>query len=197
MKRIVPLILLVLISTTASAQLFKKKSNASDRKYLAGAVTTINNRVVFEKEILAEGVSADQIEERANAWIQKRFVKPTIISKKIYDSDPGTILIKAEEYIVFKNKFFVLDRSRIQYFLTITSKDGKCNFNMARITYWYDDEDDKGGMPNMSAEEWITDENAIGKDGKSLKKFPGKFRRKTIDLKDLLIEELTDAVTNK
>lgn len=197
MKRILPLILLVLISTTASAQLFKKKNKVTDPKYLAGAVTTINNRVVFEKEILAEGLTANQIEERVNAWIQERFVEPTIISKNIYESEPGTIILKAEEYIVFKKKFFVLDRSRIQYFLTITCEDGKCNFNMARITYWYDDEEEKGGIPNMSAEEWITDENAINKDGTKLKKFPGKFRRKTIDLKDQLIEEITNAITKK
>lgn len=187
----------MLISTAASAQLFKKKDKSTDQKYLAGTVTTVNNRVVFEKEIAAEGLTAEQVEERVNGWIQKRFVKPTIISKYIYESEPGTILLKAEEYIVFKKKFFVLDRSRIQYFLTLTCEDGKCKFNMARITYWYDDEEEKGGIPNMSAEDWITDENALREDGKSLKKFPGKFRRKTIDLKELLIEDLTNSLTTK
>ena len=45
----------------------------------------------------------------------------------------------------------------------------------------------------MIAEEWITDDNAFNEKGK-MKKFEGKFRRKTIDLKEQLIEELTKAL---
>ena len=75
------------------------------------------------------------------------------------------------------------------YFLTLTASDGNCNFHLSRITYWYDDEDDKGGI-KMIAEEWITDENAINKKGK-LKKFEGKFRNKTLELKEILVNDLT------
>jgi hypothetical protein len=78
------------------------------------------------------------------------------------------------------------------YFLTLTAQDGNCNFHLSRINYWYDDEDEKGGI-KMIAEEWITDDNAFGKNGK-LKKFEGKFRNKTIELKDQLIDELTKAL---
>jgi hypothetical protein len=42
----------------------------------------------------------------------------------------------------------------------------------------------------MIAEEWITDENAINKKG-NLKKFEGKFRNKTIELKNILVNDLT------
>ena len=41
----------------------------------------------------------------------------------------------------------------------------------------------------MKAEEWITDDNAFNSKG-GLKKFEGKFRRKTIDLKNQLVDEL-------
>ena len=51
----------------------------------------------------------------------------------------------------------------------------------------------KGGL-KMKAEEWITDEYAFNKKG-GLKKFEGKFRRKTIELKDLLIEDLKKNLT--
>lgn len=47
----------------------------------------------------------------------------------------------------------------------------------------------------MKAEEWITDDNAF-KDNGSLKRFEGKFRRKTIDLKNLLVEELAAYLNN-
>ena len=66
---------------------------------------------------------------------------------------------------------------------------------MSRITYWYDDEDDKGGL-RMKAEEWITDENAINKKGK-LKAFEGKFRRKTIELKESLTKELEHLLSRR
>ena len=47
----------------------------------------------------------------------------------------------------------------------------------------------------MIAEDWITDDNAFNKKGE-LKKFEGKFRRKTIDLKEQLIKELTEALNS-
>jgi hypothetical protein len=93
---------------------------------------------------------------------------------------------------VFKNTFFVLSRARMYYYMTIVPADGECRFKLSRITYWYDDEDENGGI-KMKAENWITDENAFKENGK-LKKFEGKFRRKTIDLKNLLIEEIKEAL---
>jgi hypothetical protein len=116
-----------------------------------------------------------------------------VIAAKRYDSEkPNTIIIKGEEYITFKSTFFVLSRARMYYFLTLTAQDGNCNFHLSRINYWYDDEDEKGGI-KMIAEEWITDDNAFNKKGK-MKKFEGKFRRKTIDLKEQLINELTQVL---
>lgn len=194
MKRLLPLIALLLICTAAEAQLFKKKERSVEPQYSAGTIPVTNGKVTFEEKIQAESLTAAQIEERVNNWITTRFVEPTIISVKKFDSDqPATTVIKGEEYIVFKDKFFVLSRARIYYYLTLTASDGQCTFNMSRITYWYDDEEEKGGL-KMKAEEWITDEYAFNKKG-GLKKFEGKFRRKTIELKDLLIEDLKKNLT--
>jgi uncharacterized protein YjbJ (UPF0337 family) len=193
MKRLLPLIILLLTYTAAEAQLFKKKERSVEPQYNVGTVPVANGKVTFEESIQAEGLTAAQIEERVNNWITTRFVEPTIISVKKFDSDqPATTVIKGEEYIVFKDKFFVLSRARMYYFLTLTAEDGCCNFHLSRITYWYDDEDDKGGI-KMIAEDWITDDNAFNKKGK-MKRFEGKFRRKTIDLKEQLINELTQAL---
>lgn len=191
MKKIFPLIILLIISTTTSAQLFKKRNKSVEPQYQMGMVPTDSlNRVSFTEVIEAEGLSAEQIKERVVAWFGNRYVEPKIIGKKIYDNPSANLFTaKAEEYIVFKNKFFVLDRSRIDYFLNIKCEEGRCIFNMSRITYWYDDEDPKGGL-HMKAEDWITDENAFTKNKKSLQRFEGKFRRKTIDLKNALVNEL-------
>ena len=197
MKKFMFILVLALMSTAgAEAQLIKKradKESVENSAYSAGKVPVINGKVTFEAEIPAKGLTAAQVEEKMNAWIAKRYVKPTVISVKRFDSEkPGTTIIKGEEYIVFKNTFFVLSRARMYYFLTLTAQDGNCNFHLSRINYWYDDEDEKGGI-KMIAEEWITDDNAFGKNGK-LKKFEGKFRNKTIELKDQLIDELTKAL---
>ena len=180
---------LVMAAMVSQAQIFKKAEREVEAKYAQGTVPVINGKVTFEEVIPAAGLTAEQVYEAAQAWVNERFVKPTVISKKEFQSEaPNTIVIKSEEYIVFKNKFLVLERARAYYYLTLTANDGSCTFNISRITYWYDDEDDKGGL-KMKAEEWITDDNAFTKDG-AMKKFEGKFRRKTIDLKDTLAGEL-------
>lgn len=195
MKRYLLLIVMILAMGTVQAQLFKKNNNVTEAQYHLGAVPVVNGKVAFEEVIQAEGLSAEEIETRVNEWIKRRFTKPTVISSMRFDSEqPNTTIVKSEEYIVFKNTFLVLSRARIYYYLTITAEDGQCTFNMSRITYWYDDEDEKGGI-KMKAENWITDEMAFNKKGR-LKKFEGKFRRKTIDLKELLIEELTNELTS-
>ena len=197
MKKILFILVLALLSATGTqAQLIKKSQKAetaTSKAIEVGNVPVVNGKVTFEADIQAKGLTASQIEEKASEWIAKRYVKPTVIAAKRYDSEkPNTIILKSEEYITFKSSFFVLSRARMYYFLTLTAQDGNCNFHLSRINYWYDDEDEKGGI-KMIAEDWITDDNAFSKNGK-LKKFEGKFRTKTIELKEQLIKELTQAL---
>ena len=197
MKRLLPLIILALLAVPTSAQLFKKKNKSVEVQYQKGAVAVVNGRVTFEEFIKADGLSADQVDKKVTDWIKERYVQPNVIASHEYESDTeGTTILKAEEYIVFKQNAFVLSRARIYYYLTIEAQDGGCRFNMSRITYWYDDEAENGGIKNMKAEEWITDDMAFDKKGK-LKKFEGKFRCKTIDLKNQLIEELEKELNSK
>ena len=196
MKKIFLLAVLVMAATLSQAQVFKKTETNVEAKYAQGTVPVINGKVTFEEVIPAAGLTAEQVYETAQTWVKERFVKPTVISSKEFQSEaPNTIVIKSEEYIVFKNKFLVLERARTYYYLTLTANDGSCTFNISRITYWYDDEDDKGGL-KMKAEDWITDDNAFTKEG-AMKKFEGKFRRKTIDLKEALTEDLKKRLGNK
>lgn len=196
MKKYILLLAMIVAIGTAQAQLFKKRSSVVEPQYQQGMVPVINGKVTFEEVIPATGLNAAEVEERVNNWITRRFVEPTIISVKRYESEkPGTAILKGEEYMIFRKTFFVLNRPRIYYYLTITAQDGQCIFNMSRITYWYDDEDENGGI-KMKAENWITDENAFNSKGK-LKKFEGRFRRKTIDLKNQLIEEIKSELNSK
>lgn len=197
MKKILSLILLLLVTATATqAQLFKKRDKKAKQEHSIGTVPVVNNKVTFEQVIPAEGLTAAEVESVAREWLSTRFVKPTVIAFKEYEQEqPGTIIGKSEEYLVFRNTFFVLNRTRIYYFLTITSNDGNCKLNMSRITYWWDDEADDGGL-KINAEECITDDVAITKDG-DLHRFYGKFRTKTIDLFNTLAGELTTLLNAK
>lgn len=186
MKKILLFTLFVFTIISVNAQTTDKEINKNSEE----VIPVVNGKVTFEEIIPAEGYTANEIKDIVNKWIKERFVKPTVISAKQFTANnPKATILKGEEYLVFKKAALVLERARIYYYLTITANEGSCTFNMSRITYWYDDEDDKGGI-KMIAEEWITDENAINKKGK-LKKFEGKFRNKTLELKDILINDLT------
>lgn len=198
MKKILLLIVLAIFSaSTVSAQLFKKKSKTVEPKYQAGAVTVTNGKVVFEETIAADGLTAEEIEARVNAWMRSRFVEPTVISAERHENrQQHTLTIKSEEYIVFKSTALVLNRTRIYYTLTVAAKEGSCNIKMSQISYWHDEEGEKGGIKDMKAEEWITDKVSFDKKGR-LKKFEGRFRSKTIDLKDTLVNELKRVLNSK
>ena len=127
MKKIMFILVLAILSTAgAQAQLIKKKAkkeSVENEAYKEGEVPVINGKVTFETEIPAPGLSATQVEEKVNAWIADRYVKPTVISVQRFESGkPGTTIIKGEEYIVFRSSFFILDRARMYYFLTLTAK---------------------------------------------------------------------------
>ena len=197
MKKILLLaiIMLAFVSNPVSAQLFKpKEKKPVTETYQTGTVPVINKRVVFSEKIEVPGVTAEEIMNRAQTWYNKRFVESTVISAKIIDKNtPNMFESAVEEYIVFKKKFFVLNRARIYYYITITSFDGVCEASISRISYWHDEESPDGGY-RYKAEELITDEYAL-KDG-MLTKHGGKFRTKTIDLKNTLFNELKQALTS-
>ena len=166
-----------------------------DSRYDKGNVPVVNGRVFFEKNIptlLSQGTAY----KRLNEWAQQRFNKPnTIVSKFTTDDATNGILgITAEEYIVFTNRFFVLDRTRINYWIEFQCADGSASIKMTRINYWYEEERD-GGL-KFSAEDFITDEQAFNKKGDKMHKDQEKFRRGTIDFFDTLVAEITHVLNN-
>lgn len=161
-----------------------------DQKYLVGAVPVVDGKVQFTKEISAPGKSAAQIYD----IILKYFTQLTkednqleqsrIVGK---DSINHSVAGSYQEWLVFKNKPLVLDRTRFMYTLTAQCEDGKATVTMRRIYYYYDEERDP---QTYLAEEWITDEYGLKKNKQKLSRVSGKFRRKTIDRKDYLFNKI-------
>ncbi len=188
MKKII-LFLLLCLPLLAVAQ--------TETKYLAGAITlSEDNFVSFHTEINAPSLSKQQIYDTLLKWANTRFQpEGKFHARVLYTNEQeGSIAVGGEEFLVFNHTALALDRSRIYYQLRIMCEEGKCKGEMTRIRYWYDEERDGG--EKFTAEEWITDKVALNKSKTKLAPIAGKFRRKTIDLKDELFKEMQDALTN-
>ena len=161
-----------------------------DPHYGVGAVPVVNGRVLFEKTITVNGATQEEIFEKAIRWAETRFVKPTVIASKYTETDSinGHFVVNAEEYIIFRNTFLELDKTRINYWYEVSCQDNTVTVRMTRITYWYEEERDGGRR--FTAEEWITDEECFNKKQTKFLRGSGKFRIKTIDLFDNLAREL-------
>ena len=105
------------------------------------------------------------------------------------DSVNHQLAANYQEWLVFKNKPLVLDRTRFMYTLTAECSDGKAEVTMRRIYYLYDEE---RNPQTYNAEEWITDEYGLKKNKDKLSRVSGKFRRKTIDRKDYLFNKMAN-----
>ncbi|MGL4852026.1 MAG: DUF4468 domain-containing protein [Phocaeicola sp.] len=188
MKKIL-LLLLICLPILAQAQ--------TNDPYLAGAIQLEENRVTFNKEIEAAGLSKQQLYDTLLEWANKRYQPEGKMNARVLftNVDEGSIAIAGEEWIVFASTSLALDRSRIYYGLQITCQTGKVELKMNRIRYWYDEARDGG--QKYAAEEWITDEIALNKSKTKLVPICGKFRRKTIDLKEELFAAVQAEIGNK
>ena len=166
-----------------------------EARYDKGSVPVVNGRVMFQGTTMTS-LSKSEAYERLSEWAKQRFVKPNVIVSKFTSEDETnfTLNLTAEEYIVFTNRFFVLDRTRINYWAEFQCTDGGVSVKLTRINYWYEEERE-GGI-KFSAEEFITDKEAFNSKGTKLLKDQGKFRRGTIDFFDRIMAEMNE-VLNK
>jgi colicin import membrane protein len=175
--------------TTVANEQFKNK-------YLAGAVPEVDGRVVFEKTISAPGKSKQQIYDILIDVFTKMTKEPNQFEQSRIafadEENKSQISASYQEWLVFKNKPLVLDRTRLFYHLYATIKDGEANITMTKIYYLYDEERDR---TTYKAEEWITDKYGLNKKKTKLARVSGKFRRKTIDRKDYIFNMLEEKLT--
>ena len=161
-----------------------------DAKYLENAVPVIDGKVTFTKELNTASLNREQIYQTLLGWANNRFKPDSKFNARVIytNEQDGSIAIAGEEYITFKSSALALDRSRIYYQIHLNCQTEKSTITMTRIRYWYN-ENRKGGE-KFTAEEWITDKYALNKSKTKLYPISGKFRRKTIDLKNELINDI-------
>ena len=174
------------VDEQAEAAKVKENQNA---KYLKGAVPEVDGKVVFSKHIDAPGKSAAQIYDILHKYLLKMTTeKNQLENSKLIIEDPQKHELAASygEWLVFKSTAIVLDRTRFYYVIKALCKNGGVDVTMSHIRYLYEEE---RKPQRLTAEEWITDKEAVNKKNTKLYPGSGKFRRKTIDRKNYLFNK--------
>lgn len=188
-----------LISTK---KLYTQKADINEYK-MPGAVPEVGGKVIFEKDIKTEGKTKDQIyallasfaslrfepnSQRGN-WKEPNFFR-NINYAKVTKADKAEGIIEAQgaEEMIFSNKALSQDYTQVFYHFYIYITEGRVNVSMDQIAYVYAG---SGDTTRLTAEEWITDKEALNKKGE-LRRINGKFRVKTIDLFNELADEIAE-----
>ena len=159
-----------------------------DAKYLKGAVPEVDGKIVFSTIVNAPGKSADQVFDIVKAYLEKMTTeKNQHFARLVVDNKESHELgATFDEWLVFKSTALALDQTRMLYVIKVRCSDGKADITMNNIRYIYDE---ARKAQHYTAEEWISDKEALNKKGTRLLPVSAKFRRKTIDRKDFLFNK--------
>ncbi|MDR2774677.1 MAG: DUF4468 domain-containing protein [Tannerella sp.] len=159
----------------------------ADSKYLAGAVPEEDGKVVFKKEYEQKGLGQDAIYGRVYDWLTELMKANGNNSRILYaKKDDGQIVAQGEEYLVFSNNAFSLDRALMSYNIIAFCGQDKCEIQVERIRYHYGDQ-------RYTAEEQISDGTALNKKKTAIFRGNKKFRVFTVDFVNALFENAETA----
>lgn len=166
-----------------------------DPKYLEGAITfDEQGKIVFDTEIEAPGKSAAQLYDLMFDYMsgltQDKESKASRMA--LVNKDEHIIANAMDEWLVFSNSFISLDRTECKYNLIAKITDGKVSLSINHINYIYEEGRQTGFK--LPAEEVIIDKVALTKKKNDLARIFGKFRKKTIDRKDQIFNEIAALV---
>ena len=130
----------------------------------------VDGKVVFSKEFQIPGMSQKQIYDTVMKWMNKRLKENNNPDSRVVFSDEaqGTIAGVGEEWITFYSSALSLDRTWVNYQITVTCKPGSCLVELEKIRFTYRE----------------TDEYALNKSKTKLVRGLAKWRRKTVDFAD-------------
>lgn len=185
------------------SQKSKFATKESDNKYLVGAVPEIDGHVVFTLNIDVPGQNASEIYQKVYNTIDElvRESKAEGLQPEsriaAVNKEDHIIAARFKEWLVFSSNLFSLDRTELIYTLIAQATDEHLKVTMERIKYAYEtNQRDNRGF-ETTAEEWITDKEALNKRQDKLAKGNGKFRMKTIDRKDNIFRRICQALDVK
>ena len=191
--------LFIITALLVSLMAFAKQSNEQDPKYGKGAVPVDENGSVYFTQTfdIPEGMSEDRCYELLFNWAKGRFALPYANAGRVLNEDAESrrYIFHVDQMIVFKSTALTADESKISYNFSAIVKDGKFTLKITDIKYRYE-EGREGGGKIFPAEDWITDQEAYNRKGTKFLKSTGKFRIKTIDLKDIQFQKAFEAISD-
>ena len=166
-----------------------------DPKYLTGAVPlNAEGKVVFTLDIDVPDKNAQQIYDRVYAYLNNMAQEDGQQGSRIVlvNQNEKAIVAKYTEWLTFSESFIALDRTLFSYTIISRCSDNHLQLTLERISYNYE----KGhqGELKSKAENYITDQYALNKNRTSMINGPAKFRRRTIDRKNQIFENITRAL---
>lgn len=178
--------------TTVSAT--KKDNKAKkDPKYLKGAAPLVNGNVEWTLDLDIPGQSAEQIYNRMYEYMEELTqgedqLKDSHIA--LVNKEDHSIITSVREWLLFKKTAISIDRAATSYKLFAYCKDNHLTLTLSRIIFDYS-ENMPGRDGIFKAEEWIADEAALNKKGTKIYPGSARFRRKMIDRKDQIFNEVS------
>lgn len=197
MKLITRTLLLVTLLLTGS--LASTAQNYSDPKYLAGSVPEEDGFVVFRQSFQCPGHSRADIYDALENYAKSLLKSPVHLQQcRITQATPdeGVVAASMEETLTFRSTNWILDTARFYYQVVFTAHKDSFDIMLRRIHYIYEPMEVNGVQTGLSAEDWITDREALNKKGQLRKVGGKKFRRATIDRKDAIFQGAYEAVTH-
>ena len=167
-----------------------------DKPYLEGAVPEMEGKIVFSRTINIPNKNASEIYDKTYQYLEQFTKSNTSLPGSrivIVNKKQHIIAATLNEWLVFSNNFFSIDRAQFFYTLIATCKDNELLINVERIKYKYEI-----GRPSelkTTAEELISDKVALSKDKTKVKKAEKKFRYKTIDRVKEIMDNIQSNVT--
>jgi len=113
------LYLLLLIATPGIAQ----------NNPLTGIMPLLGNDVVYGKVVIADGVSKDELFNRAKRWVALTYKSANDVIQ-LSDKDAGSLVAKGTILVPFPYNGFVKTDSYLNHTLTIDIKDGKYRYEL-------------------------------------------------------------------
>lgn len=177
--------------TTTAVAKEEKKSNKKDPKYLKGAAPLVNGEVQWTLDLDIPGQKAEQIYNRMYEYLEgltKEENQLTGSQIALVNKKENSFVTSIKEWQIYKQNAISIDRSITSYKIFTFCKDNHLTLTISRISFDYSENVPHGIV--YKAEEWISDEKALNKKGTRIYPGSSKFRRKMIDRKDQIFNEV-------
>lgn len=165
--------------------------------YLAGAVPEVNGQVVFRQDYTVPGKTRDAIFNELKQYLAQVLKRPNALPASritAAETEEKALAMTLHETLWFKRSAWVSDFATVICQLTFEVRDGGYTATLRNIRYQYDALSDAQHDNLLKAEDWITDKEALTKNGTKLTRVGGKkLRVKTIDLKTTLFADAAAA----